>query len=182
MLKLTTKQESLSISGLFIDHNWEKMMLKCMVLGLTLAVAQVGFAAAEVDALNLGGQYKCDGYDQHDGGYKDDVLTLTPDVKQSDFAHNFGAYHFQLAESDGTVAYLGEVAASGNSAAVYFENVDPKKLTDRGVGIATITHDRDQQGRVTTVLHKFYYEPAYQGGGNGSETCVKQEAKPEAKP
>jgi len=29
---------------------------------------------------------------------------------------------------------------------------------------------------LTFVLHKFYYEPEYMKGGNGSETCVKQEA------
>ena len=67
------------------------------------------------------------------------------------------------------------MAASGNTAAVYFANVDKEKATDQGVGIASITHDLDQVGHATTVLHKFYYEPTYQGGGNGSETCVKQD-------
>lgn len=148
-------------------------MLKYAVLGLALVTASVGWGAT--DGLHLGGAYLCEGYDEHDGAYKDDILLLTPDSKHSDFKHNFGAYHFQLAESDGKVVYLGEVAANGNMAAVYFENVDRKKSTDRGVGIATITHDRDQAGHVTTVFHKFYYEPTYQGGGNGSETCVKQE-------
>lgn len=148
-------------------------MLKGVVLGVTLMFASVGFAAT--DDLHLAGKYLCDGYDKHDGAYKGDILTLTLDSQQSEFQNNFGAYHFQLAEADGTVVYLGEVAASGNMAAVYFENVDNTKFTDRGVGIATITHDRDQLGHVTTILHKFYYEPTYQGGGNGSETCVKQD-------
>lgn len=147
-------------------------MFKYIVLGLALATAQMSFAVS--DNLHLSGEYLCNGYDKHDGAYDGDILTLTLDKKQSDFANNFGAYHFQLAESDKKIVYLGEVAASGNTAAIYFENVDAKKATDRGVGIAVITHDRDQAGKVQTILHKFYYEPTYQGGGNGSETCVKQ--------
>lgn len=147
-------------------------MLKYIILGLTLVMAQIGCAAT--DALHLSGTYQCDGYDEHDGAYHGDILTLTLDEKHSDFANNFGSYHFQLAEADKTIVYVGEVAASGNTAAIYFENIDVKKSSDRGVGIAAITHDRDQQGLAHTVLHKFYYEPTYQGGGNGSETCIKQ--------
>ena len=45
---------------------------------------------------------------------------------------------------------------------------------DRGVGIAVVTHDKDMHGKTTTVFHKFYYEPTYEKGGNGYETCIKQ--------
>ncbi|MES2204108.1 MAG: hypothetical protein V4496_02700 [Pseudomonadota bacterium] len=149
------------------------MLKYIIVLGLALSVSTIGFAAS--DELHLGGTYLCEGYDEHDGGYKDDILLLTLDSKHSDFKHNFGAYHFQLSESDGKVIYLGEVAANGNTAAVYFANVDKAKSTDQGVGIATITHDLDQTGHANTIFHKFYYEPKYHGGGNGSETCIKQD-------
>lgn len=146
-----------------------KQILIAGALGLTLASSAL---AANTDGLNLSGKWMCQGYDMHDGAYKDATLTLTLDAKDSDFANNYGAYRFNLTEPDGTV-YLGEVAANGNTAAIYFKNTSPKMPTDRGVGIAVITHDRDANNQVTTVLHKFYYEPTYQGGGNGSETCVK---------
>lgn len=148
-----------------------KHILIAGALGLTLISNAV---AASTDALNLSGKWMCQGYDMHDGAYKDATLTLTVDAKDSDFANNYGAYHFNLTEPDGTV-YLGEVAANGNTAAIYFKNTSLKMSTDRGVGIAVITHDRDANNQVITVLHKFYYEPTYQGGGNGSETCVKEE-------
>lgn len=149
------------------------MLKRILAVGtLTLTLAQFGFAAND-DALGLSGTYTCNGYDMHDGGYQGAELILTLDAKDSDFANNYGAYHFRLNDSDGDV-YLGEVAASGNNAAVYFANTNPKEPHDNGVGIAVITHDKDTSGKVTTVLHKFYYEPTYEGGGNGSETCVKQ--------
>lgn len=148
-------------------------VLMASVLG---AVCVLGYGATQVptsDELGLAGKWVCHGYDMHDGYYKGANLTLTLDAKNSDFKNNYGAYHFNLSEPDGTV-YLGEVAASGNEAALYFANTSPKEKTDRGVGIATITHDRNANNQETTVLHKFYYEPSYQGGGNGYETCVKQ--------
>ena len=152
-------------------------MLKTKIaVGLaSLALGVCAFAApsANVDGLGLSGTYMCSGYDMHDGGYQNALLTLTVDTKDSDFANNYGAYHFKLNDPDGGV-FVGEVAASGNNAAVYFQNTNPSRPTDRGVGIAVITHDKDTSGKITTVLHKFYYEPAYEGGGNGSETCVKQ--------
>lgn len=148
-------------------------MLKSFVLGTLLVVSsQVVFASTAVDSLNLAGQWVCSGYDSHDGGYKDAILTLTLDEKNSDFEHNFGAYHFKLSEPEAT--YLGEAAASGNMVAIYFANQAKESVTDQGVGIAAITHDRNEKGEVNTVLHKFYYEPTYEHGGNGSETCIKQ--------
>lgn len=152
-----------------------KQLQRTLILGvMSLAMSSVSFAAASNnDALHLAGTYQCYGYDSHDGGYKDATVTLTLDAKNSDFAHNHGAYHFNLKEPDG-VQYTGEAAASGDNLAIYFENAAVSEKTDHGVGIAVVTHDRDIDGKVTTAFHKFYYEPAYQGGGNGSETCVKQ--------
>lgn len=147
------------------------------MLKQALAIGILGFSlttlgqAAVVDHLGLSGNWTCQTYDMHDGAYRNAKLTLTLDAKDSDFANNYGAYHFKLTEDTGDI-YLGEVAASGNTAAIYFANTSPKMPTDRGVGIAVVTHDRDSAGKVHTVLHKFYYEPTYQGGGNGSEVCV----------
>lgn len=136
-------------------------------------ISAAPIAADSADKLAISGTYICYGHDMHDGGYQNTLLTLTLDAKDSDFANNYGAYHFKLNDPDGDI-YLGEVAASGNSAAVYFANTNPKEPNDHGVGIAVITHDKDSTNKATTVLHKFYYEPTYKGGGNGSETCVKQ--------
>ena len=114
-----------------------KQVLTICLLSVTLN--QTIFASTQtVDALGMAGQWMCHGYDMHDGYYDKAALTLTLDAKDSDFANNYGAYHFNLKEPDGTV-FLGEVAASGNEAAVYFENTSPGMKTDRGVGIATIS-------------------------------------------
>lgn len=148
------------------------MLKKIILLSLIgLAFTQNSFAGIE-DALQLGGTYTCHGYDSHDGGYDGATVTLTLDAKNSDFAHNYGAYHFKLTEPDG-LQYKGEAAASGNSLAIYFENTKSSEPTDRGVGIAVVTHDKDIHGKTVTQFHKFYYEPNYQGGGHGSETCKK---------
>lgn len=147
----------------------KKLLIIC---GISLSFIQLGFASTDVDALNLSGKWICSGYDMHAGAYSDAEMTLSLDAKNSDFANNYGAYHFYWSSANGA-NYIGEVAASGNTAAVYFENTSQQMATDQGVGIATITHDRDANNKVTTVLHKFYYEPSYEGGGNGSETCVK---------
>lgn len=151
------------------------MLKKILILSFfSLAFAQISYAANTTrDPLNLSGTYKCHGYDMHDGGYEDATAILTTDKKDSAFANNYGAYHFKLLEKSGTI-YRGEAAASGNTLAIYFANTSEPKSNDYGVGIATVTHDKDIKGNATTVLHKFYYEPHYQGGSNGSETCVKE--------
>lgn len=125
------------------------------------------------DALHVAGVYRCHGYDSHDGGYDKAIATLAVDSQHSDFAHNYGAYHFTLVESDG-VQYAGEAAANGNHLAIYFKNTSAAKADDQGVGIAVVSHDKNAKGDVVTAFHKFYYEPHYQGGGNGFETCIKQ--------
>ena len=147
-------------------------MCKAFMLSVTLILSSVGFAASANDPLHLAGDWICQGYDSHDGAYKDDTLTLTLDEKNSDFKHNYGAYHFKLAGEG--VLYLGEAVANGNMLAIYFANQAKESQTDHGVGIAMITHDLNEKGISNAVLHKFYYESEYMGGGHGSETCVKQ--------
>jgi len=151
------------------------MFKRLFAVSLMIVVSNQEVFANSSDPLGLAGIYKCYGYDMHDGGYQNAAVSLTLDKKDSDFAHNYGAYHFRLVEDSGNDKFTGEAAASGNSLAVYFQNNSKSMPTDRGVGIATVTHDKDTSGKVTTAFHKFYYEPAYQGGGNGSETCIKQD-------
>lgn len=154
-----------------------KNILKSIVsTGFLLGIFSQGYAtetATLTDTATLAGTYHCHGYDSHEGAYKDATVVLTLDAKNSDLAHNYGAYHFALVEPDGT-RYAGEAAANGNNLAIYFENTNSSKKTDRGVGIAVVSHDKDEQGTTQTVFHKFYYEPDFDGGGNGYETCVRK--------
>lgn len=150
-------------------------MLKFIIIATSLIglLLTQGCGAVPRDQLGLAGTYQCTGYDKHDGFAADGKVLLTLDAKNSDFSNNYGAYRLKLIEKDGTT-YVGEAAASGNSLAIYFENTSPTMTTDRGVGIATVSHDADSHGKTTTVFHKFYYQPTYQKGGNGYDTCVKQ--------
>lgn len=146
------------------------MLKRALIIGL-LSLVYGQFAFATTDSLGIAGNYMCSGYDMHDGAYSGGKLAVTLDAKNSDFANNYGAYKIKMVEPDGTT-YVGEIAASGNTLALYFE--DTGMASDRGVGIAVLTHDKDANGKVTTAFHKFYYEPNYEGGGNGVDTCVKQ--------
>lgn len=143
------------------------------VLGVSFFIANPVFAEVS-DALNLSGTYQCRGYDTRDGGYKNATVVLTLDADNSDFTTNHGAYGFTLTLEDG-VKYVGEAAASGNSLAIYFANAASTSVaqSDYGVGIAEVSHDKGLDGKATTVFHKFYYEPKYKGGNNGTETCFK---------
>lgn len=147
------------------------MLKRVLLASLIGFLSQTGFAAAS-DQLGIAGNYICSGYDMHDGAYSGGKLTVTLDAKDSDFANNYGAYRIKMLEPDGTT-YVGEIAASGNTLALYFE--DTGMASDRGVGVAVLTHDKDANGKVTTAFHKFYYEPNYEGGGNGTDACVKQD-------
>lgn len=159
-------------------------MLKKGCLFVFLAsVSLVGHAATPVaDPLHIAGDYKCTGYDSHDGHFKGD-LNFKLDKEASHFDHGFGAYTFTLrVELEGGVGatYSGMAAAQGNQLAMYFANDSAASPTDRGIGQASITHDQDAAGKYTTTLHKSYYLPAYmrdakngQGAGRGTEVCVK---------
>lgn len=149
-----------------------KFLLACGVISLILSPTSFAATTSD-DALHLAGNYQCYGYDSHDGGYAHAIVTLTVNSKNSDFQHNYGAYHFQLTEPNGG-QYTGAAAASGNNLAIYFKSTSTSKVDDQGIGIAVVTHDKNAQGKVTTAFHKFYYEPKYQGGGNGYETCLKE--------
>ena len=155
--------------------NMERIMIKCVcfLALLSLFFGQSTYANT-TDALNLAGTYHCSGYDARDGGYQNATVTLTLNAEQSDFTANYGAYGFTLTLEDGA-RYVGEAAASGNSLAIYFENTASTTIgrSDHGIGIAVVTHDKNIEGKATTIFHKFYYEPKYKGGNNGTETCVK---------
>lgn len=138
--------------------------------------------AQSPDPLHIAGNYKCTGYDSHDGYFEGD-LTFTLDEEASNFGESFGAYQFKFrADPSGTpTTYSGIAAAQGQSLSMYFANDSQEAPTDRGVGMALITHDQDINGKYTTTLHKSYYLPDYKRsakdsrgvGGRGTETCVK---------
>ncbi len=169
-----------------------KKILSYSLLSTALLLGSNAIIASSADKLNLSGTYNCTGFDNHDGTFTG-TITLKLDAKASDFKHNFGAYAFTLTEGGagtGVNAYTGEAAAQGDILAIYFQNTDVKDavgISDRGVGIATVSHDQDSKGNVITTLHKFYYEPTYKRGqdgkkagglgegGHGTETCVKDD-------
>ncbi|VVN69305.1 hypothetical protein [Pseudomonas fluorescens] len=160
------------------------MFRKCFLTIGLIAVSLCNSAMAQSpDPLHIVGNYKCTGYDSHDGYFEGD-LTFTLDEAASHFEQSFGAYRFKLrVELDGAPAtYSGIAAAQGQSLSMYFANDSQEAPTDRGVGMALITHDQDTNGKYTTTLHKSYYLPDYErnakdgrgAGGRGTETCVKQ--------
>jgi len=156
-------------------------------ISLAVLVMSVSFGshvmANTADPLNIIGDYKCTGYDSHDGAFQGD-LSFTLDEQASNFQHNQGAYQFKfVAGTGGEVAtYSGFAAAQGQSLAMYFANDSQQAPTDRGVGIASITHDQDASGKYITTLHKSYYLPDYMrtakdknpAGGRGTEVCIKK--------
>jgi hypothetical protein len=148
-------------------------MVKKIILLILLNAVVVSPVFADSNGLNLSGNYECNGYDSHDGGFSHSMLNLSLDPKRSELSMGLAAYHYGVFTADGT-QYMGEAVANGNTLAMYFANMEPSGESDHGVSIGTVTHDVDAQGHEQTVLHKFYYEPDYKGGGNGSETCVKQ--------
>jgi len=111
------------------------------------------------------GVYACTGNDAHEGKYTGTV-TMTLDRAQS--AGRYGAYRFKL-EVPGFGAYLGQAVAEGDRLAIYFALADPS-TKDYGTGIATIR--KGSGGKFS--FDKFYYEPEYQGGNNGTETCTQK--------
>ena len=111
------------------------------------------------------GVYACTGNDAHEGKYTGTV-TMTLDRAQS--TGRYGAYRFKL-EVPGFGAYLGQAVAEGDRLAIYFALADTY-TEDYGTGIATIR--KGKNGKFS--FNKFYYEPEYKGGNNGTETCVQQ--------
>lgn len=152
-------------------------MKKILVGLIAFTVTHFTFASSTTipsDALNLSGIYNCIGYGDKVGALQSQIV-LTIDPKESIFSQNLVAYHYSEGADEsvaGSFSYTGEAVANGNNVAFYFENIDPKQKDDHGVGISFVSHDLDTNAKNTTVIHKFYYAPAYEGGANGSETCT----------
>ena len=147
--------------------------IKTVTAATVLSLAGVANAAVP-DPLHIAGDYKCTGFDSHDGSFNGD-LTFTLDDKASHFEKSFGAYTFKLIVDLGgeKATYSGYAAAQGQSLSMFFANDSLEAPTDQGTGIAVITHDQDSAGKYTTTLHKSYYLPGYKGGGRGTESCIK---------
>ncbi len=122
---------------------------------------------------NLSGRYTCHGFDVHDGAFAKEVV-LTLDEKSSDAASGHSAYQYSSYTVDGSPIYVGSAVANGNQIALSFRNIAPGKESDHGVATGVASHDRDNKGMVHTILHLFYYQSEYAGGGNGTATCIKQ--------
>lgn len=152
------------------------MILKTIIAAsVTTLLSLTGTAHAAVpDPLHIVGNYKCTGFDSHDGSFNGD-LTFTLNDTVSHFDKSFGAYTFKLVVELGgeKATYSGYAAAQGQLLSMFFANDSAEAPTDRGTGIAVITHDQDSEGKYITTLHKSYYLPDYKGGGRGTETCIK---------
>ena len=133
-----------------------------------LACSVSAVAAGAEPAFNgqgYSGIYAYTGNDAHEGKYTGTV-TMTLDRAQS--TGRYGAYRFKL-EVPGFGAYLGQAVAEGDRMAIYFALPDTS-TKDYGTGIATIR--KGKNGKFS--FNKFYYEPEYKGGNNGTETCVQK--------
>lgn len=166
-----------------------KKIFTTFLLSTILTTNVSTLAYDQRDKLNLAGTYKCTGFDNYEGGFEG-KLTLTLDEKASDFEHNLGSYQFTLSATvngKDFEDYTGYAAAQGTSLAIYFENAndkDPVAVTDRGVGIASVSYGQDKAGKFSTTINKFYYVPKFKRdatngkgkggmGGFGTETCVR---------
>ncbi len=125
----------------------------------------------EKQFLDLSGKYSSHGVDCHDGFFEKEV-NFKRDPKNSDFAKGYIAYEYYSNLSDGTVLYRGSMVASGNHLSLAFKSENPGQ-NDDGVAIGVVMFDPDANGHVRTILHLFYYQAQYQGGGNGMVTCIK---------
>ena len=158
-----------------MSGNFSRNVMNTLVVALSLAFTGSALADTAVnDPLYITGNYKCTGFDSHDGAFKGD-LSVKVNEKSSNFSQNFGAYTFTLEVDLGgdKATYSGYAAAQGQQLAMYFANDSQEAATDRGIGLATITRDQDSKGQYTTTLHKSYYLPDYNGGGRGTEVCIK---------
>ncbi|MCC2624319.1 MAG: hypothetical protein K0R14_192 [Burkholderiales bacterium] len=130
-----------------------------------------------VFAADFSGTYKCELFDKTDGGFDTTLkLKLNKDTSPKALMDaGYASYDIDFKVKGISYPYTGIAAAHGNNLAIYFESTGEKKNPDdRGVGIATITLDKDKSGKDTISLHKFYYEMSYKGKGNyGFENCKK---------
>jgi hypothetical protein len=137
-------------------------MKKLLIL---LAAMPLFARAAAFTGTDYSGTYDCKGVDQHEGPYTGTVI-LSLNAAQSSGA--YGAYDFKL-EVPGYGSYPGQAVSLGKQLAIHFALTDPTPK-DYGTGIATVF--KDKQGR--TGFKKFYYEPEFKGGNNGTEICIRR--------
>ncbi|MEY4767818.1 MAG: hypothetical protein RL637_457 [Pseudomonadota bacterium] len=137
----------------------KKMILLLFILNADLAIA------TPVVQQNFSGVYDCQGNDAHEGNYKA-TATLEIEPKHSDTRAS--SYHFSL-EVPGFGLYRGHGIAEAEKMAIYFALNQPN-TQDYGTGIATFS--KNANGKYQFVKH--YYEPQYEGGNHGSETCIQR--------
>lgn len=139
-----------------------------IMLGLLPAAVALSVHAADeaprFTGADLSGVYDCTGRDAHDGEFKATV-TLARDAKHSQA--RLAGYRYRM-EVEGFGAYPGSAAADGDRLAITFANEDPVKK-DYGTAIAKVTRAKDK-----VTIEKFYYQPEYQGGNHGVETCIRR--------
>ncbi|MEY3028433.1 MAG: hypothetical protein ACO3CA_04720 [Methylophilaceae bacterium] len=127
-------------------------------LWLTLLFSQLAFS------YDFTGHYQCEGKDSTEGAYQGEVImNKKVEFTQEDYA----SYDFVL-KVPGFGDYHGFAAANGLDVAIYFGLKDLKNQ-DYGVGIAKFEQTNSQQWK----FHKFYFEPAYEGGNIGFEDCTQ---------
>lgn len=126
----------------------------------------------EQQFLDLSGKYSSHGVDRHDGFFEKEV-NFKLDPKNSDFAKGYITYEYYSNLADGTILYRGSMVANGNHLSLAFKS-ESAGQNDDGVATGVVMFDPDANGNARTVLHFFYYQAQYQGGGNGMVTCVKK--------
>ena len=134
------------------------LLVMAAIFGATTVHAAPAFTGQDYS-----GVYDCTGSDAHEGPY---TGTVTMALNRQQSVGNNGAYAFKL-DVPGYGAYLGEAATAGNKMAVHFALKD-QTTKDYGTGIATFS--KDKKGRMG--FHKYYYEPEFKGGNDGTEDCV----------
>lgn len=124
--------------------------------------------AAKLPA-DFSGRYECKGQDKAEGPY-DGVVELEKVAAQS--TSDYTAYRFKLIVP-GFGEYPGHASGKGADMAIYFANTDQKDK-DYGTGLARF----EQSSKGVLKFTKFYYQPEYKGGNNGTEVCTRISLKP----
>jgi len=134
------------------------------ILLLTLAwfmLSTSAFAAGMPS--DFSGTYECKGQDKAEGPY-DGLVELEKVEALS--TPEYSAYRFKLTVP-GFGEYPGHASSQGSNMAIYFANTNPKDM-DYGTGIARFKLNSNGVLSFT----KFYYQPLYKGGNNGTEICT----------
>lgn len=130
-----------------------------------LVMPLAAHAGEPFSGTDYSGVYDCVGLDAKEGEYSG-IVTLKLNAKQS--SGKYGAYDFKLEVPDyGT--YPGQAVSLGKTLAIHFA-LNDSISKDYGTGIATFS--KNKKGKLT--FHKFYYEPEFKGGNNGTEDCVQR--------